>query len=147
MQEKRIEIRWRDMDAYGHVNNAVYLTYLEAVRDLWLERALGQSGDPWDYVLARVAVDFRHELRLTDDSVTARCRLVRVGNSSLGTREELVMNDGTIAAQAESVIVTRDPRTGRSRPLNPAERAALEAELAAETAGSGDGKAETESRA
>jgi acyl-CoA thioester hydrolase len=132
MQEKRIEIRWRDMDAYGHVNNAVYLTYLEAVRDLWLETTLGQSGDPWDYVLARVAIDFRHELRLNDQAVIARCSLMRVGNSSLGTREEIVMLDGTLAAQAEAVIVTRDPRTGRSRPLNPKERPVLEAELLAQ---------------
>ena len=38
MHEKRIEIRWRDLDAYGHVNNAVYPTYLEECRDEWLER-------------------------------------------------------------------------------------------------------------
>ena len=41
MHEKRIEIRWRDQDAYGHVNNAVYLTYLEEARDEWLEQTLG----------------------------------------------------------------------------------------------------------
>ena len=50
MHEKQIEIRWRDQDAYGHVNNAVYLTYLEEVRDEWLERALGDAGDAWGYV-------------------------------------------------------------------------------------------------
>jgi acyl-CoA thioester hydrolase len=43
--EKRIEIRWRDVDAYRHVNNAVYATYLEECRDEWLERALGAAGD------------------------------------------------------------------------------------------------------
>ena len=56
MHEKQIEIRWRDQDAYGHVNNAVYLTYLEEVRDEWLERSLGDSGDAWGYVTARVAI-------------------------------------------------------------------------------------------
>ena len=54
VHEKQIEIRWRDQDAYGHVNNAVYLTYLEEVRDEWLERALGEAGDAWGYVTARV---------------------------------------------------------------------------------------------
>ena len=39
MFEKRIEIRWRDVDAYQHVNNAVYATYLEECRDEWLEAA------------------------------------------------------------------------------------------------------------
>ena len=38
---KRIEIRWRDMDAFKHVNNAVYATYFEEVRDEWLLDALG----------------------------------------------------------------------------------------------------------
>jgi len=40
VHEKRIEVRWRDVDNYGHVNNAVYLTYLEEVRDEWLARTL-----------------------------------------------------------------------------------------------------------
>jgi acyl-CoA thioester hydrolase len=62
--EKLIEIRWSDVDAYLHVNNAVYATYLEEGRDAWLEAVLGNSGDPWDFVLARVAIDFRRELRL-----------------------------------------------------------------------------------
>jgi acyl-CoA thioester hydrolase len=41
MLEKRIEIRWRDVDAYGHVNNAVYLNYLEEARDAWVQAVLG----------------------------------------------------------------------------------------------------------
>ena len=83
MHEKQIEIRWRDMDAYGHVNNAVYLTYLEEVRDEWLERVLGDSGDAWDYVTARVAIDFRRELTQDDDAVVARLWLTRIGTSSV----------------------------------------------------------------
>ena len=74
MHEKRIEIRWRDVDAYRHVNNAVYATYLEECRDEWVERVLGDVGDPWDYVLARVAIDFRRELTQDDDTVVVRCR-------------------------------------------------------------------------
>src|SRR5690606_7056207 len=74
LHEKRIEIRWRDMDAYGHVNNAVYLTYLEEVRDEWLDRALDGVGSAWDFVLARVAIDFRSELRQDDDVVVGSCR-------------------------------------------------------------------------
>ena len=41
--EKRVEIRWRDVDAYMHVNNAVYATYLEECRDEWVERSLGEG--------------------------------------------------------------------------------------------------------
>ena len=95
IHEKRIEVRWRDVDAYRHVNNAVYATYLEECRDEWMVRALGHIGDIWDYVLARVAIDFRNEVTQEDDAVLVRCRLVRVGTSSLGLAEEIVKLDGT----------------------------------------------------
>lgn len=129
--EKRIEIRWRDLDAYRHVNNAVYATYLEEGRDEWMVRALGDAGDPWDYVLARVAIDFRRELTQDDDALLVRTRLVRIGTSSLTFREEIVSLEGWVAAEAESVVVARDSDTGRSRPLTDAERSALTAVLAA----------------
>jgi acyl-CoA thioester hydrolase len=128
--EKRIEIRWRDVDAYRHVNNAVYATYLEECRDEWAVRALGAAGNVWDYVLARVAIDFREELTQDDDDVVVSCRLVRIGTSSLTLREEIRKLDGTLAAEAEAVLVARDGDTGRSRPLTDAEREALTAAAA-----------------
>ena len=100
MHEKRIEIRWRDMDAYRHVNNAVYLTYLEEVRDEWLEGVLGDAESVWDFVLARVAIDFRRELRQEDDAVLVRCRLARIGNSSIRTVEEIRTLDGAEIGRA-----------------------------------------------
>jgi acyl-CoA thioester hydrolase len=132
VHEKEIEIRWRDCDAYGHVNNAVYLTYLEEVRDEWLERTLGPDGSLWDFVLARVAIDFRQELVQDDDIVIASCGLARIGRSSVTTREEIRRRDGQIAAVAESVEVARDRDTGRSRPMTDAERAAFERALEAQ---------------
>ena len=127
--EKRIEIRWRDLDALGHVNNAVYATYLEEARDEWFVRALGPGGNFWDYVLARVAIDFRRELTQDDDALVVRTRLVRIGTSSLTFREEIVSLGGCVAAEAESVVVARDRETGGSRPLTDGERASLEAVL------------------
>jgi len=124
--EKRIEIRWRDMDALGHVNNAVYATYLEECRDEWAQRALGEVSDMWAWVLARVAIDFRSELTQDHDAVMVSATLVRIGTSSLTLREEIRTLDGTLSAEAESVIVARDSDTGRSRPLTDEERAALE---------------------
>ena len=81
--EKRIEIRWHDVDAYQHVNNAVYATYLEECRDEWISRVLDGVADEWDFVLARVAIDFRRELRLEDEWVVATCRLDRIGTFRL----------------------------------------------------------------
>jgi acyl-CoA thioester hydrolase len=114
------------MDAYGHVNNAVYLTYLEEVRDEWLDQTLGDEDGAWSFVLARVAIDFRRELTQRDDEILARCRLERIGTSSLTTREEIVTLAGDLAAEAEAVLVARNRETGRSRPLTPRERSALE---------------------
>jgi acyl-CoA thioester hydrolase len=126
---KRIEIRWRDVDAYDHVNNAVYATYLEECRDEWLARALEGAGDSWDFVLARVAIDFRRELRLEDGWVVVSCALQRIGNSSLTLREEIRTEDGTLCAESEAVLVARDRDRARSRPLIPLERAQLERAL------------------
>ena len=116
------------MDVFGHVNNAVYLTYLEEVRDEWLGGVLGDPGQVWNYVLARVAVDFRRELAQADDMIVARCALSRIGRSSVQTREEILTGSGQLAAEAEAVLVVRDPESGRSRPLTVEERAAFERE-------------------
>jgi len=133
VHEIRIKIRWRDMDNYGHVNNAVYLNYLEEVRDAWVDRTLGSVSETWDFVLARVGIDFRSELTQADGEILARCRLAGIGRSSIRTKEEIVKAaDGTVAAEAESVIVPRDAATGSSRPLTDEERALLEAQLSAD---------------
>jgi acyl-CoA thioester hydrolase len=126
VHEKQIEIRWRDVDAYRHVNNAVYSTYLEECRDELVEAALEGVGDPWDYVLARVAINFRRELTQDDDVVVVTCAVERIGNSSITLREQIRTLEGELAAEGEAVVVARDPETGRSRPLREAERKAFE---------------------
>jgi acyl-CoA thioesterase FadM len=75
-------------------------------------------------VLARVAIDYRRELRLADEAAVVACRLERLGTSSVATREEIRVSD-ELAAEAEAVLVPRGS-DGRSRPLSEAERAALE---------------------
>jgi acyl-CoA thioester hydrolase len=125
VHEKRIEIRWRDLDPYNHVNNAVYLTYLEEARDEWLGRALGDEDAAWGYVIARVAIDFRRELTQDDETVVASCTLARLGNSSVTTREELRTGGGELAAEAEAVLVAVDQKSRKPRPISDSEWAAL----------------------
>jgi len=122
VHEKEIEIRWNDLDPFGHVNHAVFLTYLEEVRDEWLAEAVG--GETIDYVVARVEIDYRRELTHRDDRVTARIRLDSLGTSSVRTLEELVTRGGETAAEAKAVLVACDG-DHRPRPLTGAERAAL----------------------
>jgi acyl-CoA thioester hydrolase len=134
VHEKRIEVRWRDVDNYGHVNNAVYLTYLEEVRDEWLARTLRDDDAVWDYVIAHVSIDFRREVTQADDEVLATCALERIGTSSVRTRERVVLRSGVVAAEASAVLVARDRSSGTSRPIAPAERAAFERDLVASPA-------------
>jgi acyl-CoA thioester hydrolase len=125
--EKRIEIRWRDLDAFGHVNHVVFLTYLEEARDEWLGLTLGDPALVWGFVIARVEIDYRRELTQEDDLIVARCALERVGTSSVATTEAIVTANGELVAQAKAVLVARDGERGRSRPLSDDERAAFSA--------------------
>ncbi len=79
--EKRIEIRWRDLDSYGHVNQAVYLTFAEEVLDDWFRSELGRDpGTVWDYVARRTTIDYRGELRLSDRLAVGSAELVAAGH-------------------------------------------------------------------
>jgi acyl-CoA thioester hydrolase len=129
IHEVRVRIRWRDLDAYGHVNNAVYLNYLEECRDRMVQDLFGEHV-AWDFVLAHVEVDFRRQLTQDDEEVVVRCTVASVGRSSVRTSEQILTTDGTLAAEASSVIVPRDPDGNGSRALTENERAVLVAEMA-----------------
>ncbi len=119
-----MRIRWRDLDPFGHVNHAVYLTYLEELRDDWLKERLAIAG-VWDYVVARAAVDYRRELRPEDGPLRAEFAVERLGRTSVTLRERLLTAAGEEAAGAETVLVAIDRSTGSPRPLDERERAAL----------------------
>jgi acyl-CoA thioester hydrolase len=133
MAEVNVHIRWRDIDNYGHVNNAVYLNYLEECRDRLVEDLFG-SADSWDFVLAHVGIDFRAELTQADGEAVVRCEVAGFGRSSVRTRERIEKRDGTVAAEAESVIVPRAPGGETSRPLTDREREILERAVVASPA-------------
>jgi len=128
MTEVTIPIRWRDVDNYGHVNNAVYLTYLEEARDQWVRETLGPEVD---FVIVRIAIDYRRELSQDDDEVMVSCRGVGYGTSSIRTAEEIVAKAGWVAAASESVIVAHDASARSSRPLTDEERETLDRAIAA----------------
>lgn len=118
------------MDGYRHVNNAIYLNYLEEARDRVMEELFGAEG--FDFVLAHVDIDFRNELTQDDGDIIVRSRVEGFGRSSVRTREVVLKPDGKLAAEAGAVSVPRDADTGSSRPLTDHERAVLEASLAAD---------------
>ena len=120
--EHPVDVRWRDVDALGHVNHAVFLTYLEEGRDAFFKQTFG--GEP-DYVVARVEVDLRAEVRYPQRRVTVRLAVERLGTTSLTTRETVLTLSGEIAAQARVVSVRWDRRARRPVPFSEAERARL----------------------
>jgi acyl-CoA thioester hydrolase len=140
MHEKRVEIRWRDMDPFGHVNNAVFLTYLEECRDELMANALEGVGAVNDFVLARVAIDFRRSLTQSDDEVIVRCTLTGLGRSSVRTREEIIVLPGAVAAVAESVMVPVRTGADGAGPITDAEREALQRMLEPPSTRSGAGQ-------
>jgi acyl-CoA thioester hydrolase len=126
--EKRIEIRWRDLDSYGHVNQAVYLTFAEEVLDDWFQVKLARRpGTVWDYVARRTTIDYRGELRLDDRVAVGSAALVRLGTTSVTAKVTLRSPDGRVATELELVVVAIDGRGGAPRELTDAERAGLAA--------------------
>jgi acyl-CoA thioester hydrolase len=130
----RIEVRWRDLDMLGHLNQAVYHEFLEEGRAALFEH-LGRIGD-FAFVLARVELDYRHEVRRDHEAVEIVVRPVRVGRSSVVVEHDIVLPDGTVAAAGSSVLVAWDTEGRCSRPFAHDERAKL---LAASGGGAQDG--------
>jgi len=124
--EHPVDVRWRDVDALGHVNHAVFLTYLEEGRDAFYTQNLG--SDPL-YVVVRLEVDLRAEVRYPDRRVTVHIEVERLGTTSLTTRETIVTPSGEAAAEARVVTVRWDAVRRTPVPFSEAERIQLTAAM------------------
>jgi acyl-CoA thioester hydrolase len=101
------QVRFRDLDPMGHVNNAVFLTYLEQARIGFFERhGLSVGLDDLNMIVARVEIDFRAPVRLGQE-VEVAVRATRFGTKSFDLDYELTV-DGTTVAEARSVQVAYD---------------------------------------
>jgi acyl-CoA thioester hydrolase len=122
--EHQVSLRWRDTDALGHVNHAVFLTYLEEGRDAFYVQTLGR--DP-HYVVARVEIDLCAEVRYTDRQLRVRIEVERVGTTSLTTRETILTPAGVTAADARVITVLWDTGARKPTAFTADERARLAA--------------------
>jgi acyl-CoA thioester hydrolase len=120
------QVRFRDLDALGHVNNAVFLTYFESARiAYWLHATRRQGLGALDMILARAEVDYRSPLGY-GESVE-----ISVGCTSMGRSSFVLEGDmherasGRLVAQSRKVLVHYDYATGRSSPLPDALRRLL----------------------
>jgi acyl-CoA thioester hydrolase len=119
--EIRLPLRFRDVDAFGHVYHAEYLTLLDEARTRWFREAVALD-EPGAYVVARIEIDYVSSLVLDDAEVVATFAVERVGSSSVTLAETLSAPDGRVAARVRSVTVRHDLTAGRSRPLTDAEK-------------------------
>ena len=118
----RETVRFRDVDSMGHVNNAVFLTYLEEARIAFL---LPLGAEVSSMILARVEIDFRAPLRMGDE-VEIGVRPANVGTKSFELEYEVRARD-LVAAEAKTVIVSFDYASGRSIEVPASWREALAA--------------------
>lgn len=133
MHEHRAQLRFSDSDAMGHVNHARFASLFEDARISLLRTIAGdQDGlTSQGIILARLEIDYIRPMMLDDQPVSVFVRVVRIGRSSFTLDYELRQR-GELCARAVSVLVAYDYAAARSRPLATAERAQLDAALAAD---------------
>ena len=106
-----VQVRWRDLDANGHVNNAVVVTFLETARtELWRHRFGGDASIP--FVVGRLHVEYRRPIKLND-----RVRVGLAVGELRGASYTLLYRveaDGRLAAEASTLMVHVD---GAGRPV------------------------------
>ncbi|MDA3913082.1 thioesterase family protein [Oleiagrimonas sp.] len=121
-----IEVRWRDLDAFNHVNNSIYLTYVEQARLDWLQHLPGTWMDDQSApVMAACQLNYRAPIHWPA-RVEVRLHCDRLGNSSMILGHHIVdaHPSGTVYCDGTVTLVWIDPSTGKSTPLPEAVRMA-----------------------
>jgi len=126
VHELRIQTRWTDFDALGHLTHAAYPVFLDEARDAFLTAAVGPFAG-WPNVIAHLSLDYRQEVRHPAPEVTVRTRVERVGTTSVEFSQEVLALGGETAVTARSVVVAWDPATRAARPIGDDDRARLSA--------------------
>jgi acyl-CoA thioester hydrolase len=121
----RIEPTWRDQDALGHVNNAVFSTWLETGRGAYWKAFAGRC-DLFPYLLARTEIDFRRQVTWNDD-LKLKLWISRYGNTSFDIDYAIDDAKGRRVADAKTVLVMFDPEAQKKVAISPALRRKLEA--------------------
>lgn len=112
----RETVRFRDLDGFGHVNNAVYLTYLEEARNALLAHlGLARGVEEITMILARVEIDFRAQAGVGDE-LEIGVRPSRYGGKSFDLEYELRSGD-RVVAEARTVLVGYDYAAGATKEL------------------------------
>ena len=127
-----IQMRFRDIDGMGHVNNAVYLSYTELARtQFYMQFAGKRTLDEIDFILAHVDIDFESQA-VWRDQIRVTVWPSKIGNSSFTLSYEITeKRSGRLLARAKSVLVSYDYEKKESKPIPPDFRKVLEGALEA----------------
>ncbi|HXS99543.1 MAG TPA: thioesterase family protein [Elusimicrobiota bacterium] len=109
-----VQVRFSDTDALGHVNNAVYLSYLESARVDYLRELLGaRKIEELGVIIARVEIDYKSPA-FHHETMRVGCRVEEIGGSSIKMDYRVEDRDtGRLVALAKSVLVTYDYAAAR----------------------------------
>jgi acyl-CoA thioester hydrolase len=122
----RLSVRFRDCDAMGHVNHAVYLTYFEQCRLTFWREATGTPTPHTRVIIARAECDYRAPAHFGDE-LEVRLNVAAIGRSSFTLGYEIVQAvSGQLVADGRTVMVSYDYAAGAPIPLPDATRALLE---------------------
>jgi acyl-CoA thioester hydrolase len=111
------EVAFGDLDAFGHVNNAVYLTYVENARIGYMREVLGvESLEDLLVIVAKVNIDFRSRASL-GDVLEIGARVSRIGTKSFDLDHEVRGPDARLVAAASTTLVTFDYRGDTTMPV------------------------------
>ena len=119
-----IAIRFSDMDAYGHVNNAIYLTYFEIARSNYWKDVTQWNWDKNGIILGRSEINYLKPITIRDE-IACYVRTTRIGNSSFDVTYILVKMtpDGEeICTTGKTVCISYDYNANKSVPIPTAER-------------------------
>jgi acyl-CoA thioester hydrolase len=121
------EVMFRDLDVFGHVNNGVYLTYLENARIGYMRDVLGiESLEDLLVIVANVNIDFRSRASL-GETLDVGARVSRIGTKSFDMDHEVHGPDGRLVATASTALVTFDYRGDSTMPVPELWRERIEA--------------------
>ena len=129
MRHKSIQqIRWADLDAFRHINNATYLVYMQEARSdfTWYARQVrGEEPLLHDMVVARAEVDFISPIHNAGGNLDVEIYVEKIGNSSFVLVYEM-SQDGIMRAKGKTVQVAVEMVNEKSRPLRDIEREFLQ---------------------
>ncbi len=117
-----VHVRFRDLDALGHVNNAVYHSYVEEARVAYFDKVVGTRHD-WDafgVLLARTEINYLKPIHFKED-ITCGIEIISLGNTSIEVAfalfKKLNSDDMEEVCSGKNILVCRDHTTNSTAPI------------------------------